>query len=76
MPCNCRGKCSTVKKPEPGTGIYKRGYGRCNVCSVYIKTEEIRCFCCSMKLRRSSRMAIYKKINQKREVKIVEQEVR
>ncbi len=64
MPSNCRGKCSTIKKPEPGTGIYKRGYGRCQVCSVYIKTEEIHCFCCSAKLRRNSRMAEYKKINQ------------
>lgn len=51
MSCRCKGKCSKEKESNGGRGIFEDGNKMCSVCMVYIKTNELRCYCCKSKLR-------------------------
>jgi hypothetical protein len=61
MPPQCKGKCVNIKHGYSNDGLYSKGYGRCNVCDKFIYTQDLRCFCCKMVLRRNSRMGKYRK---------------
>jgi hypothetical protein len=61
MPSICRDKCKDIKPQFRGNGLYKNGFGRCNICGKFVKTDDIYCFCCGAKYRRSSRMSAYRK---------------
>jgi len=43
----CRGLC----KGQPVKAHYIDGFKRCGNCGKFIKTTEISCFCCKLKLR-------------------------
>jgi len=60
MAPTCKGLCEkepkrrkydnpTKKRGE--LGRYDFGYRRCSICQRFIKTEEVRCYCCSVKLK-------------------------
>ena len=50
----CKGICHEYRTQSWGgrTSPYSLGYRRCNVCEIYIKTEKIRCPCCSSQLKK------------------------
>lgn len=49
MAPKCSGLCDReVKRPK---GPYINGYKRCSTCTKFIKTDELRCYCCSTKFR-------------------------
>ena len=50
MAPRCTGLCDNEKSHTKHP--YTNGYRRCSTCIKFIKTEQLRCFCCSTKLRR------------------------
>jgi len=60
----CRDRCrqeNLIIKPKQFTMIYKEGIARCSVCEVYMAHTQLRCLCCSNKLRVSPRSNTAKK---------------
>ena len=51
MPYKCKGRCDHEKSSNGGRDAFKDGRKMCTICMKYIKTEEIRCYCCGVKLR-------------------------
>ncbi len=52
----CKGICDRYTGEKIPNGLkYSSGYKRCTYCSLFIQTTEIRCPCCSVKLRTKSR---------------------
>ena len=59
MPPKCIGLCDREKgrKRNP----YSNGFKRCTTCVKFIETDELRCYCCSIKLRKYSHKGKCKK---------------
>lgn len=55
MPANCRGICSRLRSKVENRIAYKTGHKRCIYCDVYFKTDDLRCPCCSSRLRSNAR---------------------
>lgn len=51
MPYVCKGKCDHEKSSNGGRHTFEGGNKMCSTCHKYIKTEELRCYCCKVKLR-------------------------
>ncbi len=52
----CKGICIRYAGEKISDGLkYSSGYKRCTYCSLFVKTIEIRCPCCSAKLRTKPR---------------------
>ncbi len=52
----CKGICVRYTGEKISNGLkYSSGYKRCTYCSLFVKTTEIRCPCCSTKLRTKPR---------------------
>ena len=52
----CKGICETLQIEGVPTGlIYQSGYKRCSMCSIFVKTTNLRCPCCGVRLRTKSR---------------------
>jgi len=53
----CKGKCEKFKSIHTHGFRYEDGEKRCSVCTIFIKIDDIRCPCCSAKLRTKSRIS-------------------
>jgi len=52
----CKGICETFEIDIIPTGLqYGSGHKRCSVCSIFVKTTEIGCPCCGVRLRTKSK---------------------
>lgn len=61
MPYRCKGLCNNEPKRKPNQDIlaqkrdelgrYNNGWKRCSICHIFMKNENLRCTCCSIKLR-------------------------
>ncbi|MCH9658383.1 hypothetical protein K0U27_06770 [archaeon] len=52
----CKGICKRFEGEKISNGLkYSSGYKRCTNCSLFVKTVDIRCPCCNVKLRTRSR---------------------
>lgn len=52
MPYTCKGKCDHEKSSNGGRYTsFVDGNRMCSICRRYIRTEELRCYCCGVKLR-------------------------
>lgn len=61
MAPRCNGLCD--REPKRPRGPYINGYKRCSICAKFIKNrDELRCYCCSTKLRTGAYKAKSKKI--------------
>lgn len=62
MGSSCNGICTRYKvsKPIKG-GRYANGQKRCQICAIFIKTDDLRCPCCGYQLRTKARGSKYKK---------------
>lgn len=56
----CRGICTRFKAPKPAGGRYSSGQKRCQICEVFMETDEIWCSCCGYRLRSKPRNKKYK----------------
>lgn len=57
MAPSCRGLCSRYQSTNFGNlQKYEDGYKRCSFCSIFMKTNNLRCPCCALKLRTKSRV--------------------
>ena len=61
MPIKCKGICHRIRY---WNGREESRYGEdkklCKCCHEYFKTKDIRCICCSARLRTSPRHTFYK----------------
>jgi len=58
---SCRGICDRFSCPKHNIGgLYTTGHKRCNICEIYLKTEENKCPCCENFLRNRPRNGRYK----------------
>ncbi|NNM03309.1 MAG: hypothetical protein HKP26_07115 [Nitrosopumilus sp.] len=55
MPYKCKGICDTFEPKAPFLHKYPLGFKRCSTCMGFFKIFELRCPCCSTKLRTKSR---------------------
>jgi rRNA maturation endonuclease Nob1 len=51
MPYKCKGKCDNEKSSNGGRNAFTDGRKMCSVCMKYIKTDELHCYCCGVKMR-------------------------
>ena len=57
----CKGICNRYRAPKPvGKGRYASGQKRCQICEVFMKTDEMWCPCCGYRLRSKPRNKKYK----------------
>ena len=57
----CKGICTRYKATKPvGAGRYASGQKRCQICEVFMKTDEMWCPCCGYRLRSKPRNKKYK----------------
>ena len=57
----CNGVCVRYKAKKPASGgRYENGQKRCQVCEVFLKTDEMWCPCCGLRLRSKPRNSKYK----------------
>ena len=57
----CKGVCNRYRAPKPvGAGRYASGQKRCQICEVFMKTDEMWCPCCGYRLRSKPRNKKYK----------------
>ncbi len=53
---SCKGICVRYTGEKISNGLkYSSGYKRCSHCSLFVKTTDIRCPCCSVILRTKPR---------------------
>lgn len=58
---NCRRICQTIKADVSNRDApYRLGYKRCSGCNIFLKTIEIYCPCCHVKLRSKPKARKYK----------------
>ncbi|QLH10772.1 hypothetical protein DSQ20_04270 [Nitrosarchaeum sp. AC2] len=55
MTYRCNGICVLHKVIPFSTRKYENGQKRCSFCSIFIKTQNLRCICCHSLLRTKSR---------------------
>jgi len=58
----CKGWCRNEKERGGVKFPYTKGYKRCSPCNKIYKTDDVRCFCCSSKLRTGAQANIYRQI--------------
>ncbi len=57
----CKGICTRYKAQKPvGAGRYSSGQKRCQICEIFMKTDELWCPCCGYRLRSKPRNRKYK----------------
>ena len=57
MSASCKGLCIRFESKTFGNiPKYENGFKRCSYCSVFMKTDVLRCPCCALKLRTKSRV--------------------
>ena len=55
----CKGWCDNEE--YKGNRVpYHKGYKRCTVCEVNIKTDGFRCYCCGARIRNGSQAGEYR----------------
>lgn len=58
----CKGKCDYFRAPKPlKIGRYASGQKRCQICHVFVITENSRCPCCNYNLRTKPRGGLAKR---------------
>lgn len=51
MSPGCMDKCRNEQNISGKCKPYDNGFRRCTMCNIYIKTDELRCYCCKLPLR-------------------------
>lgn len=51
MPALCKGLCEREPPISGRLKLYNNGYKRCSACNKFMKTEELRCYCCTNRFR-------------------------
>jgi hypothetical protein len=60
MAPKCSGLCD--KEPKRMRNPYSNGFKRCSTCVKFVKSDELRCYCCQTKLRKYSHKGKCKKV--------------
>jgi hypothetical protein len=65
MVATCKGLCDKEPIISARNKLYDNGYKRCSTCAKFMKTDELRCYCCTHKLLKYS---LQSKARKKRDV--------
>ena len=55
----CKGICENVDVTVPFVHKYQKGFKRCGICIKYLRIFDVRCPCCSAKLRTKARYSAH-----------------